>query len=293
MIGPRLLPTDAMIYAGTKYLFDQAAIPIHQYETINDTEMEDIQVSSYPDLIVVLGTPWVWDKCWLSAKFQNAINFLRKFPNSKKIFFGIGSCLPIEATEEVREDLIQNRNKLDELFTLADQIIVRDSLAEEILEHLSIQMLPCPAFYAINEESESSIDPVMIWYDPTIGISSVNWQKDGKAFSKYCERFLDWYHQYNPRIYCINKQEQQSAIEIGLPKPSIIQGVDRAKLVLKNSNTVLSGRVHFAVPTYKVHSFVELVPVDTRARTFYDVVYGRIKDPFLAENDYMDLLRKL
>lgn len=290
IVGPKLVPTDSMILSGSLRLFNRAGLTPTSYITINDHADEDICPPFLPDNIVVLGTPWLWDQCWKSFKYSNLQRLFIKYPYAKRLFFGIGSCFPLGKEEEIKNNLLAHIDKL-EIFSGA-QIITRDVLSTEVLHRFSPTLLPCPAYYSLRTKADYPQDhyPVMFWYDPTKGISACDFSPGSSQLDEYLTKFQDAYKRTEPVVYCISPIEIDLALKIGLPKPSIIDSIDHAKILLTNASSIFSGRVHLAVPAYMLYKPIELIPVDSRAEVLYSVLNGKIKHPINAIKDYTNIL---
>lgn len=291
MIGPRLIPTDEMILEGSKYLFKQSSITVDEYIAIDDYVEREIVPKEYPTHVAVLGTPWVWDMCWTSPKYKNTINLFHKYPFAKRLFLGIGSCLPLGKGDMIKDSLLDSHNHLKSLFE-GSTVITRDTYAHEILSDFGSILLPCPAFYAIDKNApKSNAFETMFWYEPNDGISKVDYGPTSKLIVPYLDKFKNEYEDKKPVVYCITETEVDTARLLGLGKAGVIKDVETAKFIIQHSRAIFSGRVHLAVPAYRLGKRVELVAVDSRAKVLYDVVNGLIKHPDLAEYDYINLLK--
>lgn len=290
-VGPKLIPTDGMIMEGSRYLLNKAGVVVNEYIQINDHELEFQKPVQAPTHIIVLGTPWLWHKCHESIKYINLHNIFGHYPDAKKLFLGIGSCLPIGPSyEEVKDDMMTRYEHLS-LFNDAT-VVVRDALAATLLWPVPTHNLPCPAHWAaINEPTSTKGGPVMFWYDPTRGISSSSF-KDPEPWYKYSKQFKEWHKQYKPTVYCIDKNEISTAELIGLPKPIVIQDVNHAKIIIANAERIISGRVHLAVPAKALKKPVELIAVDTRANTLYDHLNKPNERLDAYEAEYLRILQE-
>lgn len=292
MIGPSLIPTDSMIFEGSKHLFSLSGVKIDEYIVINDDRIQDIVPINPPTHIIVLGTPWVWDKCWYSNKYINTIKLFEAYPEAKRCFLGVGSCLPLGKEKELAAEIKAVSNShLHDLFK-DSLLIVRDMLAADILEQFKPVPLPCPAFYALaTEKYHPALAPVIIWHDPSLGISQVDYQPGSKRLEVYQERFR-WAYDTMPKakIFCVSPNEVQAAIDIGLPAPTLITGLPHAKIILNNAQSIVSGRVHLAVPAYQYSRPLHLEPVDSRATVLHDVFNQKLLQPSAATAVYIGLL---
>lgn len=292
MVGPRLIPTDGMIFKGSKYLLDNARIKVNEYMRINDDEIDMQYPKMPPTHIIILGTPWIWDRCGESVKYKNLQSLLNLFPNAKRLFLGIGSCLPLGKEQDIVNSMFTDFDTTLAFNLLFGHklttVVVRDRYTEDVLKRFNPKRLPCPAFYAFedNDRSTPPERPVMIWYDPTKGISKVDYQKGSPLLKRYLKYFKNAYDTYKPDVYCIDKKEIQLAKRTGLGIPVVIEDIQHAEMILRGASRVISGRVHMAVPAARICQ-VDLVPVDSRAETI-----NEIASTFRGVSDYDTILRE-
>lgn len=279
MVGPRLLPTDGMIFKGSQYVLADANIVIDEYLGIDDTNITSIQPGHEPTHIIILGTPWVWDQCTASAKYANLQNLLNAYPEAKRLFLGVGSCLPLGKEDVISADI--KKLPLTDTFK-GSTIITRDRYATDILSEFNPMELPCPAFYALRDTPKPKRrNAVMIWYDPTSGVSKVDYDQSSadSLIHKYLEDFKYYYDLVRPDVYCVQPHEIGPAVRLGLPKPVLIQDIQHAALILNAATSVFSGRVHMAVPAFEaLRDAVTLVAVDSRACTMQTPFDGDLSE---------------
>ncbi len=289
VVGPTLIPTDGMIFAGTKYLLNQVEITTFEYQKWIERSNDPIMVHNEPTHILVLGTPWIWDKCWQSAKYKSLMQLFDRFPKARRLFFGIGSCFPLFKEEVILNDILSN---IDELSVFEGaKIVTRDVLATKALAKFNPVLLPCPAYYALKNVSPlgASRDTI-IWYDPTIGISKVDYNPDSERLKFYLNVFKSLYNPSRHSVYCVLEEETVLAMEIGLPKPIVIRDWNHAAAIMVSSKSIISGRVHLAVPAYELCENISLFAVDSRATVLYDVVNKHIMSPNDALIKYKSIL---
>lgn len=268
VVGPKLPCTDGMIIAGTEYLLKRAGRPPTEYLTISEEFGQQTMPITKPDTIVVAGTPWVWDRCWESAKYKNLQILFNAFPGARRVFLGAGSCLPLGSQDQIKSNLVNNRAELS-IFDGA-AVFTRDKIATEIIPGASLA--PCPAFFALDDSPSVSeaLGPVMFWYDPTKGLSRSSFRPGSKQLEEYLSRFKAEYQANKPAVYCVLPEERDLAVKIGLPMPTLIEDVQHAKILISNAARIFSGRVHLAVPAVPLDKNIELIAVDTRATTLTD-----------------------
>jgi hypothetical protein len=275
--------TDGVIVAGIYHLLDKKVGAYKSdYIFLRDTKhMEDSEfnIDKKYDAVMVCGTPWLWDSFEKSQKYKNLLRCFELHKDTKKFFMGIGSCL-INGQEN--SNVLERPSEvagIKALFSNAE-VYVRDKVAHDKLNRAGIKntLTACPSFFCYGDDTERSFeDNVMIWYDPTIGISEVDWRNKDKL-QKYYNLFLKFNNKYNPSIYCANKHEVKKALEIGLPEPKLIGGWENTLKIMKRANLVLSGRVHCSVPAFVKGKGLGLISVDTRSKVIEDFGGTIIKD---------------
>jgi hypothetical protein len=257
--------TDGIIHAGIENIFSDCEI---DHFISSDTIMlpdDKLTTKKEYDIIMYPGSPFIWDQMQHTAKVKNLMRFRELHPNSQMIFMGIGSCLPLE----VNETIMYRKEDVEALqYIFRDSIvIVRDKKAFDILSNANIYstLLPCPSFFCYNtfNEPKNNINNILIWYDPSIGVSFQYWN-DMNKLKPYIEIVKHFVLKFNPKVYCVSENECQLAELFGLEKPEIIRDREHTKEIMENANIVLSGRVHCAVPAFVQGKKLGLIPIDTR-----------------------------
>lgn len=301
MIGPnKNNATDGVIIRGIEYLLARN----YPDNTVTYRELNDLVpqnkadfFSSYKfDLIVIAGTPWLWDSFQNSVKWQNLlVCLLDAHPTVKRLFMGIGSCLTLYNNDPNILCRPEEQAAMKSIYN-SSTVIVRDSIAFLKLAEAGIKshFLPCPAYFCYGDEPvtlETTEDNnILIWTDPKQTISSSDWP-DSEKLTEYHQTCLDFYHEFNPKVYCALPSEIPAAIKIGLPAPTLLTKTDDTLNLMRTANRVLSGRVHCAVPAIAQGALVNLMAIDTRAYVVIDFAQFSDLTPFLE--DYDNILKGL
>ncbi len=285
--------TDGVIVRGIYNLLDKAYGKYESdYVFLKDTtEMELIDLEDSWDVVVVCGTPWLWDSFQNSVKYENLQRVFDAVPSAKRVFMGIGTCIHLD---DIGSDILRRPEEIQgmkNLFSMST-VIVRDRLSKTLLENAGIEsdLLPCPAYFCYDEQNTpSKTSNVVIWCDPRQTISASGWQDD-KKYQDYCKIFVDFYkkHQDNIDVYCANSNELAPAIMADLPMPMVLEGYQHTMDIMRSAKNVLSGRVHCAVPAYSAGCNVNLVPIDTRA-----LMFGLFEKPLDYKEKYLQILRNV
>ena len=255
-----------------KYLFLEDAIKMTDNEFFIDEKF---------DAIFVCGTPWLWDSFQNSTKYDNVYRLFKSHPEAKQIFLGAGSCMHIESINSnilKRPDEIQGIKKLYEKAL----VISRDKLAHSLFENAGIKsiFLPCPAYFCYgidNIKYGTKTENVLIWCDPKLTISANGWSNTEKL-NKYYNTCKYFFVRTRAKVYCALKSEVNSAIKIGIGKPIVLTGYEHTLSVMQKAKTVLSGRVHCAVPAFVQGCNLGVLQIDSRCHVLKDFNCKIIQD---------------
>lgn len=267
--------TDGVIVKGIRYLLNRSYPGCEMtYIFLNDHEKQyspDFKWNESYDLIVVCGTPWLWDNFQRSIKYDNLITCFGAHNNAKRLFMGIGSCLPLGLENSGLLERPAERDGIKRLFENST-VIVRDKTAKAKLDIAGIKavLLPCPAFFCYGEDitarTINDFKNVLVYQDPTLSISADQWQCPIKLAHYY--NTMEAFRVINrAEVYCANQKEIQSAINNGFPAPQLLRTADDTLDLMRSAYRVLSGRVHCAIPAIVQNAEVTLIPLDSRAST--------------------------
>ena len=96
--------------------------------------------------VILIGTPWFWDGCQISEKYQWLEQQLDAHPGSRFIALGIVSCLSLGSPIEwlLKGETVEPCKRIWSRFKT---ITVRDPLAYEFLTAIGVEskLLPCPS----------------------------------------------------------------------------------------------------------------------------------------------------
>ena len=265
--------TDGNIVQGTEFLlklkYPNAIIDYIQFQDFYVVAPEYFNSHIKYDKVVLCGTPWIWDKFYLSTKYRNWLTLKAAHPEASIIMLGIGSCLNLD---DIKSSLVREDTDIPFLkeLTVGATVVVRDTLAHDILSNAGVHsiLLPCPSFWCTIKWAPKTKN-LLIWCDPRQSISKCGWAND-EEYNAYCEKFVDFYYKYNPNVYCVHENEKASAVMAGLPEPMLLGNLDESHEIIRNSEYVLSGRVHCAVPAWVSGAITEIVAIDSRAGAFIE-----------------------
>lgn len=296
MIGPNQHnATDGVIVRGIRNLL-KAKYPNNTiiYKLLRNTKnqfISDFHEHMAFDMIVVCGTPWLWDSFQLSVKYHNLKRCFHAHPNAKRLFMGIGSCLLLG---DVDTDILSRPAEIlgmQELFK-DSTVIVRDSVAKQRLDVAQVEstLLPCPAYYCYglnNLIQPAKTRNILVWTDPQHTISAVGWQ-DSVKLEEYYNKCLTYLKQYNAEVYSTDTDDIRTAQLIGLGTPKRLYNSKNTLDLMMTADKLLSGRVHCAVPARAKGAHVEIMKIDTRSLVVTD--FEKVSDftPYVA--DYLRLI---
>lgn len=276
MIGPdQHNSTDGVIVAGITNLLRQAFGEYDSdYVFLDDHSiMTAVALRGFTryDLVIVCGTPWLWDNFQKSIKFRNLLVCFERHHKTPKIFLGAGSCVPLGMFSSNILETEGEQEGIRKLFNYNNTtVVVRDSLAKDRLDKAGVgsHQLRCPSFFCYGDldVSTPSNRAVLIWADPTKTISAEGWTDEARL-KEYCATMKAFYDEHKPQVLCALESERDLAVKIGLPRPLILKGVRHTLEIMAGVGRVLSGRVHCAIPAYVEGAKTELIPLDSRALT--------------------------
>lgn len=296
---------DNFTLEGSKYLMTKA-IGEHEIIMADLAEVEgnpDIVFKKYRkidiDIFVVSGTPWIWDCCTLSKKYQALKNLLEVYKNKKKIAMGIGSCYNVNFSilnsQFNNPAKIELNESLRLIWSQFDLIFTRDILAARILYRLGIKCFDeiCTSSHlkhCIELPKETKKEkPSLIFYNPELGLSRKGLDKC--FVEDYIFFQLRFIREYNPNIYTIEPMEYEWLTNQGILSERI-SDIKRLLEILNNSKFVLSGRIHSAIPSQMLGVETFLMPVDSRYLTAIKLGITPIFTQGLPYYDFENLRNK-
>lgn len=195
------------------------------------------------DANAVVGTPWFWDACAGSDKYQWLRHLLDASPPLMAV--GVGSCFPLGRDERMILDSPDQSEAIRSLWSRFTRVSVRDEMAKRLLDALGVHciLLPCPSVFAVDPEPLPPPTP-----GSTIYITTRPWGTDT------CHsQFLD------------HKAPDVTMFNYGYGKRST-NDVWRFLDHLASYETIISERVHAVTPFAGLRR-TAVIPVDSRHLT--------------------------
>ena len=289
---------DKIILEGTKSLLHEVFADLN--ETYIDLEVfEDWNspIFQIADLCVISGTPWIWDKCHQSKKYQRLDHLLRALPKkTKKVALGIGSCFPwatnvLDVYVYQKDDngvyeitRLHTREHLHKIFSSFDLVTTRDHLAFNILRKLDIHAFDCicPAAHIEIPQhfyKKESQEPLLVFLNPHDGVSH---ESCDKIFMDDFIQFEKWFKdKYSPDVITMDSLDRDWCLGQGWEKVEWVREIPRFLEIVSQSSFVISGRVHATIPARLLGKRAYILPWDTRYLTA--VRLGAI--PILTSSD--------
>lgn len=268
---------DKVILAGCRSLLDEA-FGFHEsiYCSIEKGEKDDSYLEEFEkehfDLLVVSGTPWIWDMCEKSKKYGvlSRMVLMAEAKKAKMIALGIGSCFPL-ATNTLLNHFTGNhkeetRESLKALYSKFNLVITRDQIAQICMNTIETEsfLAPCPACFMDYPESNKTGMPALVFYNPGKGLSADSF--DDFFLRSFIECQVQFINRMHPFVLTMSVADHRWLIQNGF-RTTLINGPIQLISALKSVPFVLSGRVHAAIPARMMGISTVILPVDTRYLT--------------------------
>ena len=282
---------DQLIYLGAKHLITEALggsqnIDFKQFDIYRAEHNPITYPSFYPwgdiDIIALAGSPWIWDQCLKSPKYQVLTNVLKRYPKIKKIALGLGSCFTWEQYESmINNPLLSLQQVLNisddsciqliDLYKQFDYITVRDHFCKLFFDKLGIESYDRfdTSIYAYPHFSPLKsvrTDKKILWFiDPSQGLSHSNLPFKNQDYIDY---ELNWAKENDADIYCNSYQSMLTLRKLGIQNSSFSVDLDFIYHKLSEYSEILSGRIHMAAMSFLASiPKITILPVDTRFLT--------------------------
>ena len=266
---------DTFVEWGIKVLLTEvlgSSVRFHEvyFEPLDSKKIPD------HDLFVLCGTPWIWDRCTLSAKYLDLATVLSAC-EAPKIALGIGACFPLGFKCNTVRRVNSAMPGLSDILQHFSGISVRDKFARRVCDLLKIRanLLCCPAVFAKEHFCVNSYKPdkdILFFYAPQLGLSAGVLSKD--FVQHYLTLQVNYARSTGAEVICINRDEEKAALELGLDAELMRNPAEVANKIA-TARTLLSGRVHGCMFTLGLPVSAALLPVDTRYLS-YQYCGGRI-----------------
>lgn len=279
---------DLLTYLGSKSLLTNACggsryLDVVQFDMPRAIAESDTYTSQYNwgpiDIIALAGSPWLWEACEKTLKYKILTDAIKRYPRAIKVALGLGSCFSRKSYECLRFDpdnhiLFNNssRERLNNIFSKFDYILVRDKLAQFIFTKLGIKSIysydtSLYAYHFFESLINSNVQrrkKVLFFYDVSKGIS-----KNALDFYAldYIHYQVDWAKKHNADIYVNSTGDKDTLDSLGVKSTF---SVDLQFLYSKffEYEEMLTGRVHMGVLGFLSRiPQITLLPVDTRFMT--------------------------
>lgn len=232
---------------------------------------DDVDVTRYvlppTDVLVVSGTPWLWDRCQDSPKARQLLELLARQRSSVRLALGVGSCYSPGGPPGRDVGAAVSR-----LFGTFDAVVCRDalgwSLCRPVLGGRAL-LQPCPSVYApaalVPAPTEAkSEDLALVYVDPLHCFGGDYLAADVQQ--RVAQAQVDLLRQ-GAHAVCMTAVDARS-FRARHGEPELASRDPRTILrTLQRYRKVVSGRVHGAVPARAMGAEVRILPLDSRALT--------------------------
>ena len=259
-------PGDTITDLGVRALMHRGFGLHHGVQVMLRDEVDvDQYVLPPSDVLVVSGTPWLWDRFDESEKVRNLLLFLEGDNSTVRIALGIGSCY-LSGYGPGPEA----RAAVDKVFGSFDAVLCRDPLAWEIA-HGSLGdralLRPCPSVFAphaLGVVADPTEDLALVFVDPFHCFGSG--YLDPEVQRRVALVQDDLLNAGAQALCMTDVDEQAYRARHGVPACASRHPQTILEFLGRFSR-VVSGRVHGAVPARALGCTVDLLPLDSRALT--------------------------
>jgi len=265
---PQANLNDTFIEWGTKVLLREVLGDSIHFQNVYFEPLDDTKIPDH-DLFVLCGTPWIWDRCTLSAKYNDLATVL-SFSEVPKIALGLGACFPFGFKCNTVNEANSSMPELGKMFEHFSGITVRDKFAKRVCDLLRIKadLLCCPAVFAkeyLETDCQKTEKNILFFCAPQFGLSAGVLNED--FVHHYLVLQVNYAKEFGAQVICINENEQRLAFEFGLDV-KLLRSPKEVAQEIATAKTLLSGRVHGCVFAAGMATSAALLPVDTRFLTY-------------------------
>jgi hypothetical protein len=199
----------------------------------------------------VIGTPWVWDRCFESEKYRMLENFIlhQKRLNAPIRAIGIGSCYPLT----MDPDNISLCPHTVNVWRQFEYIECRDVLAYNLFKKAGldrVHLRRCPSVFFFSEKEKETIRFLPFKRNRYLFINSGDFTKDSKAMPNYVPPMSDYLEYGNSaKDYIAPPRLKRYIANIG------------------RYRTIISKRVHAIMPLIDLGLNLYIIPLDSRYLT--------------------------
>lgn len=240
----------------------------------NDITYEMLYKDDEFDLIIVPGTPWIWDQFYKSPKYRNLIKLIEIHKNTPIIFFGIGSCVSKGNISSLFRP--EEQKHIRYLFSKG-MVIVRDSLTYSALTNAGVDayLLPCPSFFAAEKIRNKNNSISFVFLDPLTTITAIDWIEKKYQYENLkntIEKVMEEIFKNNGKNYIAihsKKNLEKSINYIKTYSLDIIEDIYQTIKLAENS-LLITMRVHCGAFAHSSQTKTAIIPIDSRALTLTD-----------------------
>ena len=295
---------DLLTYYGTKGILKSIYgndVDILQFDIRRAIKEIDTYVLEFGwgdvDLIVLAGSPWLWNVCEESNKYKLLLDAMKRWPNAKCLGFGLGTCFSHKCYHNIRYDMkdhyffnhLPRKKILNEIYSRFQYILVRDEFAKILLTRCGVKSnysydTSIYAYKYFTPKKNVGDKKILFFYDPSKGLS-----KDSLGFTheEYIDYQVDWAKKNNALVYYNAAEEGEALIKRGINYGKFTVDLEYLLHIFSGCDTMLTGRVHMGALGFLAGiKNISVLPVDTR---FLSVTKLGIKPVFIGKEWVYDV----
>lgn len=280
--SPDANPGDEVTFSGISRLIDESIVVASRGFFYLEAQTPDVIEDNRQlllddfDLLVVCGTPWLWDHCVPSRKYEELGRLLTRYGGSRKIALGIGACVPFHHGKDLVCADEHAAKALRDIWRQFDLITTRDDIAADILNACGVPCHHefCPSVLGFSSIQDRSRPPrksrrnALIFYLPQVGISRGSLPDD--FLDDYVKMQLNIAAARKLELACLLATEAEylaHRLQVTLGSIPVLGSADAIYRFVADKPLVVTGRVHVAIPALMAGCRACLLPVDSRYRT--------------------------
>jgi len=235
----------------------------HEIIKVDDQHLFEKTFSDDGDILIVDGTPWIWNGCTRSEKYENLKKVLEGYKNKPRIALSIGNSYTFAFAGEISS--AESKELLD-VWNQFDLVVTRDSLTFSILEKSGVSnlingldisiFLPDVYPLALFEGRH----PCLYVY----GKGAFNSGYMPKDYSEWVFNFQKKFvNDFTPKIISTYKKDANIK-DLLFENTENVTSVTELVETFSYANLILSGKIHAAIPAFAYGIPTYLIPVDMR-----------------------------
>jgi len=226
------------------------------------------------EFALVLCTPWIWDRCETSVKYEILKDFNKRATADRRLALGLGSAYHLDSDQIDKKTGVWDPRTIEmvqEYWEGYEHIVCRDRLAYHMFGQFipedRLTIMPCPSFYI---SQVFDIKPKKIKSEVLV-YAEINSQIFWKIREDQVQKPMDYQDKLIKDgidvITMIPRDRDHFRDTYGRePTYHVVDPLDIVNTIGEYSK-LISPRVHACMPALSLGLDVEIIPLDTRALT--------------------------